>query len=252
MVPVVMSGLLVSMALGCKSQVTGNSGNDSEALSGEAAAGWSKADSFMVKLPDGRAEEWYCEPDTFSRVKGAVVYRSDADTARGFYKVFSMVDDKPYYYNWRHGFYVALPEGLGYFQSGESMLGAHFNEFYNQDTTLVVSSGALFYDVCLVDEPNYVDTIKVRQKNILKSLGKHRLNCISDSVWIFEGEIDHSNPENPPADRFIGKWLLKKDNEDRECEMDLMIYYHDSLEYRLPEFRSIISQFPDKPIFTQQ
>lgn len=203
---------------------------------------------FEKRLPDGRMEEWYFQADSLSGVKDAVAFRSDADSTRGFYKCFSRVDKQSFYYNGRHGFYVLLPGGVGFFQSGESMMGAHYNEFYNADTTLVVSTGASFYDVCLVDEePDYVDTLKVREKLWLKSLGEYKLDCVSDSVWIAEGIIDHSVPENPPADRYLTKWILKKDIEGRECQMDVTIYFQDSLEYRLPEFRKIISQFPDKP-----
>ena len=76
-------------------------------------------------------------------------------------------------------------------------------------------------------------------------MGNHSTKRLSNDVWLSEGQIDHNNPDNPPADRFIRKWILKKDIEDRECEISITIYFNDSLEYRLPEFEKILNQFPN-------
>ena len=55
------------------------------------------------------------------------------------------------YCNFRHGYSVNLPIGTGVNQRGENMIGGHGNEFYNADTTLVVSVYGKNYDAILVD-----------------------------------------------------------------------------------------------------
>lgn len=127
------------------------------------------------------------------------------------------------------------------------MMGGHDNEFYNADTTLVVSAYAMYYDAVLVDEPHYTDSLAMYEQKFLSDMGTHRVHKLSPEVWFSEGRIFHSNKENPPADRFIRKWLLKKDIEGRECQMALTIYFNDSLEYRIDELRNIVTTFPEKP-----
>lgn len=203
--------------------------------------------SYAVRMPNGIIQDWYDEPDSISGIKDAIGHRSNADSSWGFYKYYSTVKGKPFYYNSRHGFYVTLPNGLGYNQRGENMMGGHNNEFYNSDTTLVVSASAMFYDVVLIDNPDYVDSLKIYEQDFLKGMGEHTLRQLSPDIWISEGRIKHNNTENLPADRYIRKWLLKKDVDDRECEMSLTIYFNDTLAYRLPEFEKIIKQFPNRP-----
>lgn len=103
----------------------------------------------------------------------------------------------------------------------------------------------LYYDAFLDDIPNYADSLALYEKNFLHKMGNHSTKRLSHDVWLSGGRIDHNNPNNPPADKFIRKWLLKKDIEDRECEISVTIYFNDSLEYRLPEFERILNQFPD-------
>lgn len=206
-----------------------------------------KFDSYVVKVGDGILQEWYDEPDSIPGIKGAVAHRSDIDSSYGFYRYFSTKAGKPIYYNHRHGYYVLLPNGMGYNQFGENEMGSHGNEFYNNDTTLVVSVNAMFYDVVLVDEPHYIDSLKIYEQKFLNGLGDVKTDKVSSVEWISQGQIDHTNTDNPPADRFIRKWLLKKDIEDRESYMELTIYFNDSLSYRIPEFENIIKQFPNLP-----
>ncbi len=208
-------------------------------------------DSYVVKIGDGIMQEWYDVNDSIPGLPNTIGHRCDTESSWGLVKYFSTYGDKPVYYNDRHGFYVELPFGMGYNQSGENVMGAHDNEFYNADTTLVVSAGAMFYDVVLDDIPQYADSLLSYEKDFLNKIGKHTFKEVSPNVWISNGRIDHSDEENPPADRFIRKWLLKKDISDRECHMSLTIYFNDSLEYRLPEFERIINQFPYKPNFKQ-
>lgn len=203
--------------------------------------------SYVVKVGDGILQEWYDKADSIPDIPGTIAHRSNSASGWGHYKYFSTKDGKPLYYNDRHGFYVELPDGMGYNQYGENMMGCHSNSFFNNDTTLVVSAHALFYDVLLVDYPNYVDTMIIQERQFLKSMGDCKTNELSPDEWISEGRIDHADPDNPPADRFLRKWILRKDIEDRECEMSITIYFNDSLSYRLPEFKRIISQFPDMP-----
>lgn len=208
--------------------------------------------SYLTKVAPGKIEEWYDEPDTIPGIPGAIAHRSLSDADYNYYKYFSTKDGLPLYYNERHGYYLLLPKGIGYIQSGESVLGGHFNEFYNSDTTLVVTANASFYDTVLYDCPEYPDSMKIREKEYMMKLGKTKPKEVTPDIFISEGWIDHSDPDNPPADRFLRKWLLKKDIEGRECDMVVTIYFNDSLSYRLPEFREILSQFPTLPTFPKR
>lgn len=201
------------------------------------------------EVANNHYEDWYYDPSY--PVPNHWTFRSVADKGYGFFKVIS--SDTPNwnghlsYYNSRHGYYVLLPDGMGVNQRGENMMGAHDNEFYNADTTLVVSSSSLYYDVVLYDIPQYADSFVSYERDFLNKMGEHTIKRLSPYVWLSEGRIDHNNKNNPPADRFIRKWLLKKDIENRECHMSLTIYFNDSLEYRIPEFEKIINQFPNMP-----
>lgn len=204
-------------------------------------------DSYVVKVGNGIIQEWYDESDTIPGVSGTIAHRSNIDSSYGFYRYFSTRDNNPLYYNGRHGYYVLLPNGMGYNQFGENEMGSHSNEFYNNDTTLAICANAMYYDAVLVDEPHYVDSLKNYERQYLNNLGDVKIDKLSSVEWISQGRIDHSNTDNPPAERFIRKWLLKKDLEDRECYMELTIFFNDSLSYRLPEFENIIKQFPNLP-----
>lgn len=204
-------------------------------------------DSYVVKVGNGILQEWYDETDSIPGISGTIGHRSNAESSYGFLKYFSTINEKSFYYNDRHGYFVRLPQGMGYNQYGENEMGAHGNEFYNNDTTLVVCANAMYYDAVLVDEPHYADSLMVYERQYLNNLGDVETNKLSSVEWISRGRIDHSNPDNPPADRFIRKWLLKKDFEDRESYMELTIYFNDTLSYRIPEFENIIQQFPNLP-----
>lgn len=207
-----------------------------------------KFKTYAIHMPNGQFQDWQDEPDSISGIKGAEAHISYADVRWGFCKEFSTANGKPFYYNGRHGFYAVLPKGMGYNQSGENEMGGHYNMFYNSDTTLVVSASAMFYDVVLYDYPEYADSLKAAELDFLNSIGKHTLRNPSSYILISKGRIDHKNADNPQADHYIRKWLLKKDISNRECQMELTIYFNDSLSYRMPEFESIIEQFPDKPV----
>ena len=211
-----------------------------------------KKPSFMyeaIEVAPGQLEDWFYDPSY--PVPNHWTFRSIADQGYGLLKVIS--SDTTYlngnlmYYNSRHGYSVKLPKGMGINQRGENMMGGHGNEFYNADTTLVVSVHGLYYDAFLVDIPNYADSLTVYEEDFLHKMENHSTKRISHYVWLSEGRIDHNNPDNPPADRFMRKWLLKNDIEDRECEISITIYFNDSLEYRLSEFERILNQFPDYP-----
>lgn len=211
-----------------------------------------KKPTFMyeaVEVAPGQLEDWFY--DSSYPVPNHWTFRSNADRGYGFLKVISSdttsLHGNLMYYNSRHGYSVNLPKGMGINQRGENMMGGHENEFYNADTTLVVSVHSLYYDAILVDYPDYADSLAVYEKDFLHKLGSHYTKRLSNDVWLSEGRIDHNNPDNPPADRFIRKWLLKKDIDDRECEMSITIYFNDSLVYRLSEFERILNQFPDYP-----
>ena len=59
--------------------------------------------------------------------------------------------------------------------------------------------------------------------------------------------VDRTKKESVSSDYLLSKWILKKDIDDRECEMSLNIYYNDSLKYREDEFLKIIDLFPNNP-----
>lgn len=204
-------------------------------------------DSYLIKTPNGQLQDWYDVPDTLSDIPGAVTHLSNTESSWGLYKCFSTRGKNHFYYNSRHGYYVLLPLDMGFNQSGENMMGMHSNEFYNVDTTLVISAYAMNYDAVLVDVPQYADSLRTSEKEFLIEMGPHRTQQISPNEWITRGRINHANEDNPPASQYIRKWLLNKDIDDRECEMSLTIYFNDSLQHRLPEFENIIRQFPRRP-----
>lgn len=205
-------------------------------------------DIYVVKTPSGQMEDWYDKPDSIPGLTSTIGHYSNVDSSWGYYKYFSTVSGKPVYYNNRHGYYVLLPEEMGYSQSGENMMGAHGNEFYNTDTTLVVSAYAMFYDAALVDEPHLADTLRIDELEYLHRLGDISFITNQKDCVVSKIRINHDDKENPPADYCLRKWLLKKDIEDRECHFVLTIFYADSLSYRLSEFESIIYQFPNSPV----
>ena len=187
---------------------------------------------------------WFIMPDSLSQITGSIKHYNNKDH---LWKKFSSANGEHFYYNERHGYYVMLPEDMGYLQSGEVGIGSHSNEFYNIDTTVVISSYAFFNDVVLLDNPHYEDSIRYRKKEYFKRLGnpqyiKNNLNEITA-----KGKIDHSNPDNPPADYYISKLIFKKDIDDRECEMNLTIFYEEKHKSREKEFLDIIRKFPEKP-----
>lgn len=194
-------------------------------------------------------EDWFYDPSM--PVSGLWTFRSVADRGYGFHKLISSnttdLNGQLSYHNSRHGYSIQMPKGMGINQRGENMMGGHDNEFYNADTTLVISSGASYYDVLLDDYPNYVDSLRLHEKEFLDKLGSYTFLQKDSHEWVSKGRIDHNNISNPPADCFIRKWLLKNDIEGRECHMSLTIYFNDSLKYRIPEFEKIINQFPVIP-----
>ena len=202
-------------------------------------------DCVAVEVVPGVIEDWYSYPDTIAGI-AAICHRSDVDQGYGFFKMFWEKDGNPFYVNTTHGFYVELPKGLGFNQQGENMMGGHYNEFYNADTTLVVSAYGMYYDAILVDEPHYADSLYIDQKEWLGRLGTPEYVVNRNDTIVAFGKVDHNINSNPPADRYIDKWLLKKDINDRECSFDLCIFYNDSLAYREPEFWKIVNQFPDR------
>lgn len=205
--------------------------------------------TYEVKLPDGTSERWSDEPYETPEISGVVKhYRTFTEDGDNI-KAFMTKDGHPFYYNSTHNFYTALPEGIGYYQAGEPVLGGHYNEFYNADTTLIITAGGLYYDALLDDYPDYADTLRKLETEKLRELGQHTLRRISPSQWVSEGRIDRSNPDNPAPDRFIRKWMLLNNSSGRESEVTLTIYYRDSLSDRLPEFRDIIDRFPAPPSF---
>ena len=187
-------------------------------------------------------------PEIIVNLKNTNRYYSISKEENGYYKCFNSKNDTTFYYNNRHGYYVLLPRGMGENQRGEHLLGAHSNEFYNHDTTLVVSCNALFYDVLLDDSPEYQDSLHLYEIEYLKEKGSVDFLINTPDTIITKVKIDRSNPENPQADFLLSKWVIKKDIDNRECHMELYIWYNDSLKNREPEFLRIIEIFPDNPL----
>lgn len=203
-----------------------------------------------IEVAPGRLEDWYYDPSCPDPRPNQWCFRSSADRGYGFIKVVSSdstnLRGHLSYYNTRHGYHVLLPEGMGLNQRGENMMGGHDNEFYNNDTTLVVAAYGHYYDVVLVDIPEYADTIRRDEIEFLHTLSKNpKILTHEIDMIVSEGEIDHTNPDNPPADRFRRKMVMRKDRENREADMTVTIYYNDTLSYRMPEFDRIINTFPD-------
>lgn len=191
---------------------------------------------------------WFIEPEVIVNLENTNRHYSTSEEEKGYYKCFNSKNDTTFYYNGRHGYYVLLPRGLGENQRGENLLIAHSNEFYNYDTTLVVSCNALFYDVLLDDFPKYQDSLHLYEIQYLKEKGSVDYLINTPDTIIAKVKIDRSNPENPPADFLLSKWVIKKDINNRECHMELYIWYNDSLKNREPEFLKIIEIFPDNPL----
>lgn len=124
-------------------------------------------------------------------------------------------------------------------------MGAHENEFYNSDSTVVISAYAMYYDAVLVDEPHYADSLIIRHKDYLNELGSIRFSVNKPDTIIAMGRVNHNNPDNPPAELFMNKWLLKKDIAGRECEMSVTIFYNDTVPNYEPGYLDIIYDFPD-------
>ena len=207
-----------------------------------------------IEVVPHQYEDWFYDPSM--PVRGYWTFRSLSDSGYGFLKLISS-DSPDYnghlvYYNSSHGYWVTMPKGMGFNQRGENIMGAHDNEFYNGDTTLVLCASGMHYDPILVDVPNYSDSLKKYEHEYLANLGNHQIQRITQDELISEGVIEHTKDVNPPADRFIRKRLLRKDIEDRECEMALTIFYNDTLAYRYDEFMEIINLFPLKPMQAMQ
>lgn len=199
----------------------------------------------VVETAPGHFEDWWQETDTIPGVGKVVSYHSLNDEGYGFSKVFNFHNGKPFYYNSRHGYFVGLPDGFGYNQYGENIMGAHENEFYNSDSTVVISAYAMYYDAILVDRPHYADSLVLRQKEYLAELGSARFIVNKPDTIIAIGRVRHNNPDNPPADFFMNKWLLKKDIDGRECEMSVTVFYNDTVPNYEPGYLNIIYDFPD-------
>ena len=161
--------------------------------------------------------------------------------------VFNSKGSQKFYYNGRHGYYVLLPKEMGYLQQGEHQLGGHWNEFYNKDTTLIIACGAIFYDVLLDDHPHWEDTVRNTRLKWLKEKGKVQFLSRKPNAIIAKVFIDRTNKENPPSDYLLSKWVLKKDIDNRECDMSLDIWYNDTIKYRESELLNIINKFPNNP-----
>lgn len=105
----------------------------------------------------GQLEDWFYDPSY--PMPDHWTFRSIADKDYGFLKVISLdttsLNGNMMYYNFRHAHSVNIPKGMGVNQRGENMMGEYGNEFYNVDTTLVVSVYGFNYDAVLVDTPNY-------------------------------------------------------------------------------------------------
>lgn len=191
--------------------------------------------------------KWIEEHDTIPGVSNVILHRYLPNYDDGTIKLFHSKDSQEFYYNTRHGFYVLLPKEMGYNQQGEPQLGGHFNEFYNVDSTLVISCGGMFYDVLLDDHPHYADTLRNSHLNELRSKGKVQFLSRKSNEIVAKVLLDRKNKDNPPSDYLLSKWILKKDIGQRECYMELNVLYNDSLKNRESEFLNIINKFPNNP-----
>lgn len=192
-------------------------------------------------------DKWIKEPDTVPGVSNVILHKYLSSHDNGFYKFFNSKGSQKFYYNSRHRYFVLLPKEMGFIQQGESQLGAHGNEFYNIDTTLVLSCGAIFYDVVLIDNPHYEDTLKNNHLNYLKAKGNVHLLSNNHNEIVAKVVINKTNPQNPPSDYLLSKMVLKKDINNRECDMTLDIWYNDTLKHRESELLNIITKFPNNP-----
>lgn len=190
---------------------------------------------------------WIEEPGRVSGVPNSILHRYLVSQDDGYYKLFHSKGSQKFYYNGRHGYFVLLPKEMGYNQQGEHQLGAHWNEFYNTDTTLVIACGAIYYDVVLIDYPQWEDSLRNNYIKRLSERGKVQFLSKKPKEITAKVFIDKTNTENPPSDYLLSKWILKKDIDSRECDMSLDIWYVDSLKYRESEFLNILNKFPHNP-----
>lgn len=193
------------------------------------------------------SDRWVEEPNSIPGVLNSTLHTYLSSQEKGYYKHFNSQGFQNFYYNERHGYFVLLPNEMGYNQLGEHPIGDHWNEFYNCDTSLVVSCGANFYDVVLLDYPHYMDTLRIDHLKRLSSKGKVQILSSNPAEIIAKVIVDRTIEKSVPSDYLVSKWILKKDIEDRECEMWLNIFYNDSLSYRKDEFLKIIEYFPNNP-----
>lgn len=73
-------------------------------------------DTYTIMVGDGTIQEWRDIKDSIPGLPNTIGHKSDTDLSWGFLKTFSTYKGHPVYYNDRHGFYVSLPEGMGYNQ----------------------------------------------------------------------------------------------------------------------------------------
>lgn len=192
-------------------------------------------------------DKWIEEPDSVSGVTNSILHRCLSSRYDGYEKLFNSKGSQKFYYNGRHGYYVLLPKELGPLQQGEPQLGSHWNEFYNKDTTLVVTCGATFYDVLLDDHPHWEDSLRNNHLKGLNAKGNVQFLSRKPNEIVAKVFINRTATENPQSDYLLSKWILKKDINNRECDMSLEIWYNDTLKYRESELLDIINKFPNNP-----
>ena len=193
------------------------------------------------------SDVWKEEPATIRGLSDVILHRYLPSHDNGVDKFFYSKGNQKFYYNSSHSYFVLLPNDMGYLQHGEPQLGGHWNGFYNQDSTLVISSGGLFYDVLLDDHPHWEDSLRNNHLKELNSRGKVKFLSKKPTEIVAKVFIDKNNSENPHADYLLSKWILKKNLENRECDISLDIWYSDSLKHRESEFLNIINKFPNNP-----
>ena len=202
--------------------------------------------AIVPETSSGEMEDWLNYRDQL-RGKSVRIYYSRAKQGEGLYKTFGVMDDKPYYYNDMHNYFLWLPKGIGYIQRGENLIGAHGDEFYNSDSTLVVNVfGRNFSDI-IHEIPNYADTLRVQQLENLHHLGQVQFLKNTTDTIIAEVKIDHTKGANHLTDIMLSKYILSHGAYYHEIELSLSIYFADSLSYRKAEFFKILNSFPNFP-----
>ena len=197
--------------------------------------------------------EWVEEPDTLCDVEGAVYHWYIPEKKYMYYRVFHSLGDRKFYYNKRHGFYVLLPDGMEYNQGGESIMGGHFNGFSNDDGSLSISASASYYDVFLLDDPGLPKTMMKKHIRSLRDRGKVSFFTRTPDEATVKVKINHSDPENKiEEDYFLSKFVLRKDVFGRECGMELIISYTDSMKFMENELIKILHKFPDNPFDSEE